>query len=100
MRGMIRESIGEATPGSTWGTARAARHAGRSERSRRIEQEARQFHWMVAVGFVLLLVPAAMGRLSGWRWRPWPSGPGGYGSIVAEARKAAGTYIPFAFVGW
>ncbi len=68
--------------------------------NRRIEQEHRQFGWMVALGFVVFLVPAAIARLSGWRWRPWPSGAGGYGSVIHEAHEAARTYIPYAFVGW
>lgn len=66
-----------------------------------IAGERRQFRWMVAVGFLLLLLPATVARLSGWRWRPWPpAGREGYGSIIGEAKAAAETYIVFAFLGW
>lgn len=63
-------------------------------------QEKRQFRWMVLLGFLLLLVPATIARLSGWRWQPWPPGREGYRSIIGEAKEAAETYITFAFLGW
>jgi light-harvesting complex 1 beta chain len=66
----------------------------------RREDDDRQFHWMVTIGFLILLVPAAIARVSGWRWRPWPPGPEGYRSIVSEAREASETYVLFAFLGW
>lgn len=69
-------------------------------RNRSMAREHRQFRWLVLVGFLLLLVPAALARLSGWRWRPWPPGREGYRSVVGEAREAAETYIVFAFLGW
>lgn len=77
-----------------------ADRAGSPAAAASIDRESRQFHWMVAVGFLLFLGPAAIARLSGWRWRPWPPGREGYRSIVAEAREAAETYVVFAFLGW
>lgn len=71
-----------------------------TDRSSWIGKQQRQFSWMVAAVFVLLLVPAAIGRLSGWSWRPWPPGREGYRSIVGEARGAAETYVSLAFLGW
>jgi len=55
---------------------------------------------MILVGFIALLVPAMIGRLTGWRWRPWPPGPTGYSSVIAEAKAAADTYIPLGFIEW
>ena len=34
---------------------------------------------------------AAVARLDGWRWQPWPPGPEGYGSVLSEARAMAST---------
>lgn len=64
--------------------------------------ENRQLRRALFAGFLLLLVPAAIARLTGWRWRPWPPQPRaeGYGSIVQEARAAADNYVPFCFMGW
>jgi light-harvesting complex 1 beta chain len=79
------ESLGEPTSGamSAW-----------------IDGENRQLRRMLMVGFLLLLVPASFARLTGWRWRPWPPGPKGYGSIISEAKAAANTYVPYGFMGW
>jgi light-harvesting complex 1 beta chain len=65
-----------------------------------IADDNRQFHRMLTAGFILFLVPASLAWLTGWRWRPWPPGPKGYGSIISEARAAASTYVPFGFMGW
>jgi hypothetical protein len=65
-----------------------------------VAQEARQFRWMVGACFLLLLVPATIASLSGWRWRPWPPGRQGYRSIIAEAKDAAETCVVFSFHGW
>ncbi len=62
-------------------------------------EEDRQMSRLLVAGFLLFLVPATVGRATGWRWRPWPPGPDGYGSIVSEARQAADTYVPIAFTG-
>ena len=65
-----------------------------------IQGEERQLHRMLTVAFLLLLVPATIARLTGWRWRPWPAGPEGYRSIVSEARSAADSCVPAGFMGW
>jgi len=84
----------------SWGGTGATGLLGRAPRAARMQQEDRELRLMLGVGFVLLLVPATLARLSGWRWQPWPPGPHGYRSIVAEARSAADTHIPFGFMGW
>jgi len=68
--------------------------------SRVPDDDRRQLQRMIQLGFIALLVPALIARLTGWRWRPWPPGPEGYSSIVAEARAAADTYIPLGFIEW
>ena len=39
--------------------------------------------------FTLFLPVALVARLSGWRWKPWPPGPSGYGGVIAETRSMA-----------
>jgi hypothetical protein len=39
--------------------------------------------------FTIFLPVAALARLTGWRWKPWPPGPSGYGSIISETRSMA-----------
>ena len=39
--------------------------------------------------FLALLPVAAVARLSGWRWKPWPKGSHGYRSAWQEARANA-----------
>jgi len=68
--------------------------------SRLRKREAWQAQCMFAAGIALFIVPAAIGRLTGWRWRPWPAGPEGNRSIMAETKSAVNTYIPFVFMGW
>jgi len=60
--------------------------------------EAWEFRCTYALTFPVFLATAAIARLLGWHWRPWPPGPKGYASIVEEARAAAGSFIPFAFL--
>ena len=91
--GRTGATIGTGAPGLRF--ASDARRA----TTKSFQADEKQMRRMLLAGTVLFLVPAALGRLTGWRWRPWPPGPGGYRSVVSEARSAAGTYIPFAFLG-
>lgn len=90
--------------GAHGGSAAGARRSSRAGRigamSRVPDDDRRQLQRMIQLGFIALLVPALIARLTGWRWRPWPPGPEGYSSIVAEARAAADTYIPLGFIEW
>ena len=57
--------------------------------SRRIGAEERQISFVVAISFLILLVPSMAARLTGWRWRPWLPGQEGYDSVTREAWKMA-----------
>lgn len=61
--------------------------------------EAGGYRLIYAASFVVFLVVAAIARLFAWRWHPWPPGPGGYTSVIHEAKVAAGTVAVFAFMG-
>lgn len=60
--------------------------------------EAREFRVALRLGFAVFLILALVSRLLPQRWRLLP-GTGGAGrSVVAEAREAANTVIPLAFM--
>lgn len=62
-------------------------------------EEARQFNRLFIVVFVLFLPVALIARLLPRSWRPWDLAGETSMSVIAEAKAAAGTFIPFAFMG-
>lgn len=53
-------------------------------------REERLSTWLVAATCFIVLLPITLiARLSGWRYRPWPPGPTGYGSVIEETRVMA-----------
>lgn len=47
--------------------------------------------WLAA--FMVFLPVAVVARLTGWRWQPWTSGPGGYRSFIREADSVANRIV-------
>ena len=64
-----------------------------------IDRDALDFRLIYIASFIIFLASAALGRLMPWRWLGWSSGSHRRGSIVGEARAAANTFTPFAFMG-
>jgi len=64
------------------------------------ERESREFRRLVAVSLPAFLVLAALGKLTGWRWQPWPESREGRRSVFREARETAETCIALSFMGW
>lgn len=62
------------------------------------EDEAKEFHRIFIMSFIIFVVIALIAHILVWQWRPWLPGPEGYTSIIAEAKAIAYTYIPFAFM--
>jgi hypothetical protein len=61
--------------------------------------EAREFRRLVGLTFIFFFVIAAFSRLLPRPWRPFASASANRSeSIYAEARRAAYTVIPFAFM--
>lgn len=58
----------------------------------------RSFQRTVRTALIFFLAVACVARLTGWRWRPWPPGPNGYGSILHEARDAAENCVATSFM--
>jgi len=65
----------------------------------RDDRDLRQFQRLVSVSLAPLLVLAVIGRLTGWRWQPWPPVGGERGSVLQEARSAAENSVAFSYLG-
>jgi hypothetical protein len=61
----------------------------------RRREETVEFRLIFATAFIVFLVAATVGRLLLGQWQPHRAG----GSVFAEARAAASTIVPFAFMG-
>lgn len=61
-------------------------------------REAKQFHLIYAACFVVFLVVAIVSRLLPRSWRPRAPGAKAGKTIIGEAREAADTFVPFAFM--
>jgi len=68
--------------------------------ARLAKQEAKEFRFIYAVCFVIFLMVAIIARLLPAQWRPWSRFTAAQGrtSIIDEAKAAANTFIPFAFM--
>ncbi len=61
------------------------------------KQKASEFRLIFFVSFVIFLMVAIVERFLPSQWRPL--GADGHKSIIGEARSAARTFVPFAFMG-
>ncbi len=46
------------------------------------EQEAREFHRLFMVSFIVFTIVAIIAHVLVWQWRPWLPGPEGYTAIT------------------
>ncbi|WP_041595118.1 hypothetical protein [Halorhodospira halophila] len=75
--------------------AHAVKARPNSARARRKEET--QYRLLMAVSFAIFLIGAVLSRLVPARWRAAPR-QGERQSVIAEARAAAQTSVPFAFM--
>jgi light-harvesting complex 1 beta chain len=52
------------------------------------EDEARGFHGMFMMSFVLFTVVAAAAHFAAWQWRPWIPGANGYTASTTTSAPA------------
>lgn len=64
-----------------------------------IDRDAIDFRLIYIASFIIFFASAALGRLLPWRWLGSASDARRAGSIISEARAAANTFTPFAFMG-
>ncbi len=67
--------------------------------SRVRREEAIEFRLILLVSFAVFLVAVLVARLLPGGWRPNLPGSEGQLSVIGEARAAARTFAPFAFMG-
>jgi len=53
------------------------------------EQEAKEFHGIFMTSFIIFTLIAVVAHFLAWQWRPWLPGPGGYASIINDAKDVA-----------
>lgn len=46
------------------------------------EQEAKEFHGIFMMSFIIFTVIAVIAHFLVWQWRPWLPGPQGYASLM------------------
>ncbi len=51
--------------------------------------EAKEFHRMFMVGFIVFTVIAIIAHFLVWQWRPWFPGPEGYASLSDGVQTVA-----------
>lgn len=56
------------------------------------EQEAKEFHKLFVVSFIVFVAIAIVAHILAWQWRPWLPGPEGY-AMIDTARVAFGSFI-------
>jgi light-harvesting complex 1 beta chain len=61
------------------------------------EDEAREFHRLFMTSFIVFTLIAIVAHFLAWQWRPWLPGPGGYASVLEDARSMA-SYVQYAFI--
>jgi light-harvesting complex 1 beta chain len=44
--------------------------------------EAKEFHRLFMVGFIVFTVIAIIAHFLVWQWRPWLPGPDGYAAVI------------------
>jgi light-harvesting complex 1 beta chain len=57
------------------------------------EQEAKEFHRLFMVSFILFTVIAIIAHFLVWQWRPWLPGPEGYAAVTDGFHAVANSVI-------
>lgn len=56
------------------------------------EKEAKEFHKIFIVSFLVFVAIAVVAHILAWQWRPWLPGPEGY-AVIDSARAAVGSFV-------
>ena len=57
------------------------------------EQEAKEFHGIFMMSFIIFTAIAVIAHFLVWQWRPWLPGPQGYASLMDGVNYAL-AYLP------
>ncbi len=56
------------------------------------EQEAKEFHKIFVVSFIVFVAIAIIAHILAWQWRPWLPGPEGY-AVIDSASAAFSSFV-------
>jgi light-harvesting complex 1 beta chain len=56
--------------------------------------EAKEFHKIFMVSFLIFVVIAIIAHVLAWQWRPWLPGPEGYAAVLDTTKTLASTFLP------
>jgi len=56
------------------------------------EKEAKEFHKIFIVSFIVFVAIALIAHILAWQWRPWLPGPEGY-AVIDSAAAAVSSFI-------
>lgn len=59
------------------------------------EDEAKEFHGIFMMSFIVFTVIAIIAHFLVWQWRSWLPPEGGYASLVEGAKVAVSSILPF-----
>lgn len=59
------------------------------------EDEAKEFHALFVLSFIVFTVIAIIAHILVWQWRPWLPGSEGYTSMLDGVKAAAYTIAPY-----
>ena len=57
-------------------------------------EEAKEFHKIFIVSFLIFTVIAIIAHVLAWQWRPWLPGPEGYAAVLDTGKALASTFLP------
>ncbi len=57
-------------------------------------EEAKEFHKIFVVSFLIFTVIAIIAHVLAWQWRPWLPGPEGYGAVMDTTKALASAFLP------
>lgn len=57
------------------------------------ENEAREFHRLFMVSFIIFTVIAIIAHFLVWQWRPWLPGPEGYAAVTDGFNAVANSVL-------
>jgi len=56
------------------------------------EKEAKEFHKIFVISFIIFVAIAVVAHILAWQWRPWLPGPEGY-AMIDSASAAASSFV-------
>ncbi len=56
------------------------------------EKEAKEFHKIFVVSFIIFVAIAVVAHILAWQWRPWLPGPEGY-AMIDSASAAVSSFV-------